>query len=232
MSHSLLAAITDLHAFFMLLLCGTAILAAVYIACFRTILLVRLPLWILCHTIYRLRVHGAENIPETGPMLLVSNHVSYIDAILIMAAAKRRVRFLVWAPFMGVPGLRLLLRLADVIPIQGTSGPRAIMQALRTASEALAAGEVVCIFAEGSITRTGLTLTFQRGFQQIVKRSPACIDYPTHRSISGEEDVEWQSGMTRRSPRRRHWQTKRRDSTCRTLQICCPARRARTLSGF
>jgi acyl-[acyl-carrier-protein]-phospholipid O-acyltransferase/long-chain-fatty-acid--[acyl-carrier-protein] ligase len=85
------------------------------------------------------------------------------------------VRFLVWAPFMGVPGLRVLLKIADVIPIQGSSGPRAIMQALRTASEALAAGEVVCIFAEGSITRTGLTLTFQRGFQQIVKRSPAPI---------------------------------------------------------
>ena len=142
---------------------------------FRYTLFVRLPLWILCHSIYRLRVHGAENIPATGAALLVSNHVSYIDALLIVASQKRRVRFLIWAPFMSVPGLRVLLRLANVIPIAGTAGPRAIMQALRGASDALAKGEVVCIFAEGSISRTGFTLTFQRGFQQIVKRSPVPI---------------------------------------------------------
>jgi acyl-[acyl-carrier-protein]-phospholipid O-acyltransferase/long-chain-fatty-acid--[acyl-carrier-protein] ligase len=142
---------------------------------FRYFFLVRLPLWILAHTAYRLRVHGAHNIPETGPVLLVANHVSYIDALLIMASQKRKVRFLAWAPFMGVPGLRVVLRLANVIPIQGTGGPRAIIQALRTASEALANGEVVCIFAEGGITRTGFLLPFQRGFEQIVKRSPVPI---------------------------------------------------------
>lgn len=146
------------------------------------VFVVRVPLWILTHTLYRLRVHGLENIPDQGPALLVSNHVSYIDALLIMAASKRRVRFLIWAPFMGVPGLRVILRMANVIPIQGTGGPRAIIQALRTASEALANGEVVCIFAEGGITRTGFLLPFQRGFEQIVKRSPApivpiCIDH-------------------------------------------------------
>src|SRR5438309_9711248 len=98
-----------------------------------------------------------------------------------MAATRRRIRFLVWAPYLGVPGLRVLLRLANVIPIAGSGGPRAIIQALRTASEALAAGEVVCIFAEGGISRTGFLLPFQRGFEQIVKRSPVpiipiCID--------------------------------------------------------
>jgi acyl-[acyl-carrier-protein]-phospholipid O-acyltransferase/long-chain-fatty-acid--[acyl-carrier-protein] ligase len=158
------------------------VLFIVLVAVFRYFFLVRLPLWILTHTIYRLRVHGADNIPETGPALLVCNHVSYIDAFLIMTAQKRRVRFLVWAPFMGIPGLRVLLRLANVIPIQGTGGPRAIIQALRIASEALANGEVVCIFAEGGITRTGFLLPFQRGFEQIVKRSPVpivpiCIDH-------------------------------------------------------
>lgn len=163
-----------------LVLLGLLVVSA---AIFRHAFLVRLPLWILTHTIYRVRVHGMENIPETGPALLVANHVSYIDALLILAAAnKRRVRFLIWAPFLSVPGLRVILRLANVIPIQGTAGPRAIIQALRTASEALANGEVVCIFAEGGITRTGFILPFQRGFEQIVKKSPApivpvCIDH-------------------------------------------------------
>ncbi len=150
-------------------------LLLVLVGVFRQFFLLRLPLWIFTHTIYRVRVYGTENIPETGPALLVANHVSYIDAFLILAACRRQVRFLVWAPFLGVPGLRVLLRLANVIPIQGTGGPRAIIQALRTAGEALANGEVVCIFAEGGITRTGFLLPFQRGFEQIVKRSPAPI---------------------------------------------------------
>jgi acyl-[acyl-carrier-protein]-phospholipid O-acyltransferase/long-chain-fatty-acid--[acyl-carrier-protein] ligase len=149
---------------------------------YRYQLLVRLPLWLLTHTIYRLRVHDAGRIPAQGAALLVSNHVSYIDALLILAAQKRKIRFLIWAPFLGVPGLRLLLRQANVIPINGTSGPRAIIQSLRAASDALAQGDLVCIFAEGGITRTGFLLPFQRGLEQIVKRSPApiipvCVDH-------------------------------------------------------
>src|SRR5687768_13349239 len=77
---------------------------------FRYALLVTLPLWILTHTLYRIKVHGLENLPDKGPYLIVSNHVTYLDAIFILAALKRKVRFLIWAPFMGIPGLRLLLR--------------------------------------------------------------------------------------------------------------------------
>jgi acyl-[acyl-carrier-protein]-phospholipid O-acyltransferase/long-chain-fatty-acid--[acyl-carrier-protein] ligase len=142
---------------------------------FRYGLFVRLPLWILRHTLYRLRVHGLENLPATGPALLVCNHVSHIDALLLLAAQKRRIRFIAWAPYLRFPGLRWLLRLANVIPIDSSSGPRAILQSLRAASDALSRGEAVCIFAEGGITRTGFLLPFHRGFEQIVKRSPAPI---------------------------------------------------------
>ncbi len=150
--------------------------------CLRYQLLIRLPLWLLQHTVYRVKVQGLENIPATGAALLVCNHVSHIDAGLVLAAQKRRIRFLIWAPHMTLPGLRWLLRLGRVIPIDGTAGPRAIIQSLRTASEALAQGELVCIFAEGGITRTGFLLPFQRGFEQIVKRCPApiipvCLDH-------------------------------------------------------
>src|SRR5262249_37727153 len=80
------------------------VLAAVaLIFVFRHACLVRFPLWLLRHTFYRLYVQGAENVPSTGPVLFVSNHVSWIDAFLILAAQKRRVRFLIWAPFMGLP---------------------------------------------------------------------------------------------------------------------------------
>src|SRR5207302_7848098 len=106
----------------------------------------------------------------------------HIAALLVLAAQHRHIRFVIWAPYLRVPGLRLLLRLANVIPIDSGSGPRAIIQSLRNASDALARGEVVCIFAEGGITRTGFLLPFNRGFEQIVKRSPApivpvCLDH-------------------------------------------------------
>src|SRR6202011_3080872 len=91
-------------------------------------------------------------------------------------------RFVIWAPFTRVPFLRVLLRLDRVIPIDSTAGPRAIVHSLRAASEALGKGEVVCIFAEGGITRTGFMLPFHRGFEQVLKRSPVpvvpvCLDH-------------------------------------------------------
>jgi acyl-[acyl-carrier-protein]-phospholipid O-acyltransferase/long-chain-fatty-acid--[acyl-carrier-protein] ligase len=143
---------------------------------------VRLPLWLPSRLLYRIRVFGQENIPATGPALLVCNHVSFIDAFLVFLAQRRVVRFLIWAPYTRLPGLGLLLRMARVIPIDGSAGPRAIVQALRAASEALNQGDVVCIFAEGSISRTGFLLPFHRGLEQILKRSPApivpvCLDH-------------------------------------------------------
>src|SRR5262249_18878976 len=111
----------------------------------RRLVLINIPLYILMHTLYRVRAHGMEYVPQTGTALLVGNHISYIDPLVIMIAMRRRVRFLVWAPYARLPFLRLILSLANTIPIDGRAGPRAIIQALRTASEALANGEVVCI---------------------------------------------------------------------------------------
>jgi len=143
---------------------------------------VRLVFWVPAHLLYRIQIVGRENIPATGPVLFVCNHVSFIDAFLVFLSQKRLVRFLVWAPYTRVPGLHLLMKLARAIPIDGTAGPRAVIQSLRAASEALRNGEVVCIFAEGAITRTGFLLPFNRGFEQILKRSPApiipvCLDH-------------------------------------------------------
>jgi acyl-[acyl-carrier-protein]-phospholipid O-acyltransferase/long-chain-fatty-acid--[acyl-carrier-protein] ligase len=139
-------------------------------------------LWLPAHLLYRIRVFGREHIPATGPALFVCNHVSFIDAFLVFFAQRRLVRFVVWAPYTRLPGLGFLLRLARVIPIDGSAGPRAVIRSLRSASDALARGEVVCIFAEGGITRTGFLLPFNRGFEQIAKRCPApiipvCLDH-------------------------------------------------------
>src|SRR5262245_6721062 len=141
----------------------------------KPILLVRIPVWILCHTLYRVRVIGREHVPRTGPALFVCNHVSYLDFIFLLAGQRRYVHFVIFAGWTRKFGLRHLLKWAGVIPIDKSAGPRAIVQSLRAAGEALKRGEVVCIFAEGRFTRTGFLLPFHRGFEQIVKHCPAPI---------------------------------------------------------
>lgn len=149
------------------------LLALVYVL--RYWILIRIPLWVLSRLLYRIRIHGLENIPKSGPALMVCNHVSYIDAQLLLASIRRPIRFLIWAEFLRVFGVRQLLQVAKVIPINGKAGPRAIVKSLRMASEALANGELVCVFAEGGITRTGFILPFYRGIEKIVEKSPAPI---------------------------------------------------------
>ncbi len=154
-----------------LLLLGILVLA-LYLWPFRVLWPV---FWILTRLIYRIRVHGRENLPATGGALLVCNHVSYVDWLLLMVAQRRYIRFVIFAAWTRHWGLRHLLKWARVIPIDAWSGPRAIVKSLRLASDALAAGDLVCIFAEGRFTRTGFLLPFHRGFEQIVKHHPAPI---------------------------------------------------------
>jgi acyl-[acyl-carrier-protein]-phospholipid O-acyltransferase/long-chain-fatty-acid--[acyl-carrier-protein] ligase len=158
-----------------LLTSGLALAALIVLLFFRPILLIRIPLWLVTHTIYRVRVIGSEQVPATGPALLVCNHVSHWDWLFLLAAQKRFIHFVIFAGWTRRFGLRHILKWAGVIPIDKASGPRAIVQSLRKASEALARGEVVCIFAEGRFTRTGFLLPFHRGFEQIVKHAPAPV---------------------------------------------------------
>lgn len=151
------------------------LLATAILFCFKPIFLVRGGVWLVRHTFYRLRVLGRENIPATGPALIVCNHVSYLDFIFLLAAQKRYIHFVIFAGWTRVWGLKWILKWAGVIPIDKSAGPRSLVQSLRQAGDALTRGEVVCIFAEGRFTRTGFLLPFHRGFEQIVKNCPAPI---------------------------------------------------------
>jgi acyl-[acyl-carrier-protein]-phospholipid O-acyltransferase/long-chain-fatty-acid--[acyl-carrier-protein] ligase len=131
--------------------------------------LLRLLLVLLTHTLYRLRAVGREHVPVEGGALLVPNHVSFIDGLFIQAALDRPVRFLVDADYFQHPLLRPFMRSLGAIPISSSKGPRTILRALRDASRRLDRGEVVCIFAEGQITRTGMLLPFRRGLERIVR---------------------------------------------------------------
>jgi acyl-[acyl-carrier-protein]-phospholipid O-acyltransferase/long-chain-fatty-acid--[acyl-carrier-protein] ligase len=129
--------------------------------------LVRFVLWLLTHTLYRIRVIGQQNIPTNGPALLVSNHVSFADALIIGACIQRFIRFMLHRDYYEIKGLCWFFQLMKVIPISNTR--RGIVESLRRARQEIEAGQVVCIFAEGAISRTGRLLPFKRGFEKIVE---------------------------------------------------------------
>ena len=128
----------------------------------------------LTRTLYRIRVIGLDNLPIEGPALLISNHVSYMDALQILAVQQRRIRFLMERRLYERNKLRPLLKLMGVIPISESDPPKKIIEALRAARAALDDGYMVCIFAEGALTRTGGMLEFKAGFERIIRGT----DYP------------------------------------------------------
>ena len=137
--------------------------------------LVRAFVWMVTRLFYPLRVRGLENVPRQGGVLLVSNHVSFVDWILLTAAAKRPVRYLISKEFYESPWLNPFVRVARVIPIPAGFRPHEIALALQHCGDAIRSGEVVCVFAEGGITRTGKLMPFERGFEKIMRGVDAPI---------------------------------------------------------
>ncbi len=137
--------------------------------------LLRFGLWLLTRTLYRVRVLGRENIPDKGGALFVCNHVSFVDALLLIASTDRRVRFMMFADYYELPYVKPFARILGVIPISSALRPRDLLKSLHTAGEAIRSGEVVCIFAEGQITRIGQLLPFRRGMEQIMRDVEAPI---------------------------------------------------------
>ncbi len=155
-------------------LLGTALaVKAMPIALLRGILLV------VIHSTYRVKVVGAKNVPSKGGALLAPNHVSFIDGILLSVAIDRPIRFIVDRAQYERKASKPFMKLLGAIPVSQTGGPRQILRALKDAGEGLDQGEIVCIFPEGQITRTGAILPFRRGLERIVKGRNAPI-IPVH----------------------------------------------------
>jgi acyl-[acyl-carrier-protein]-phospholipid O-acyltransferase/long-chain-fatty-acid--[acyl-carrier-protein] ligase len=143
------------------------LVSSVYIVSVVPEFLVRFVLWITTHTLFKIRIVGQENVPFRGPALLVANHMSHIDGFLINACIQRFIRFMVWKPYYELKVLNWFFKLAKAIPV-GTNGPRDVVASIRAARKELEAGHMVCIFAEGAISRTGNLLPFRRGLEKIV----------------------------------------------------------------
>ncbi len=142
---------------------------AIYAFLLMPAMTLRFIVWILSLFVYRVRIHGRKNLPERGGALLVANHVTWLDGILLTLVSSRPIRFLVYADYSRNPKLRWLAKQFQVIPVKAEDGPKAIVAALNEARDAALNGELVCIFPEGSLTRTGQMQPFQKGMMRIIK---------------------------------------------------------------
>jgi acyl-[acyl-carrier-protein]-phospholipid O-acyltransferase/long-chain-fatty-acid--[acyl-carrier-protein] ligase len=148
---------------------------AIYVLFLLPDALIRFALWTFTKTIYRIRVEGRDNLPARGGALFVCNHVSFVDAPLLMAATDRQIRFIMHKVYYEKPWIKPFREILGIIPIASDLGPRELIKSLQTATGAIRSGEVVCIFAEGQITRTGELNEFQRGSERIMKNVDAPI---------------------------------------------------------
>jgi len=203
--------------------------------------LVRFGVRCLILALYRVRVLGAGHVPAQGGALLVSNHVSLMDGFLVgWAARHRHVRFMIWRPYYDHWALRGVLRALRTIPVN-LGGPRAMTAAIQSARRELEAGHVVCIFAEGSVTRTGNLLPFKRGMEKIaegldVPVIPVHLDRVWHSIFSfagghffGKTPRRWPYSVTGPPPPERparpcrSWEARLRSSLKNRGRRCLPA---------
>lgn len=149
---------------------------AIYIYTLVPEFLLRFVVWMLVHTVYRLKVTGEEHIPDEGPALIVANHVSFADALIIMAASRRPIRFVMDHQIFRWPVLSFLFRTSRAIPIAPAKEDPAMMErAFDEVAAALEAGELVGLFPEGRITDDGELGPFRPGTARILERTPVPV---------------------------------------------------------
>ncbi|MBK8963127.1 MAG: MFS transporter [Candidatus Competibacteraceae bacterium] len=149
---------------------------AIYIFTLVPEFLMRFIVWILVNIVYRLRTQGLEQLPDQGPALLVCNHVSLMDALVVGGCCRRPVRFVMDHQIFKTPGLNFVFRTAGAIPIASARTDREILkQAYERVAEYLEQGEVVGIFPEGRLTPDGEIGSFKSGIERILKRTPVPV---------------------------------------------------------
>ena len=138
--------------------------------------LMRFLAWLLIHSVYRLEKSGLGHIPEEGPALLVCNHVSFVDAIVIMAACRRPIRFVMDHRIFGLPVLSFIFRTGKAIPIASRKeDPELVERAFAEVARALRDGDLVGIFPEGRITDSGELNPFRPGIKRILEETPVPV---------------------------------------------------------
>jgi 1-acyl-sn-glycerol-3-phosphate acyltransferase len=138
--------------------------------------IMRLLIWLLVHTIYRVDKTGLDNIPDEGPAVLICNHVSFVDALVMAGCVRRPIRFVMYYRIFQLPVLSFVFRTANAIPIAGArEDPEMMERAFDAVSAALREGEIVCIFPEGKLTEDGEMDVFKPGVSRILERDPVPV---------------------------------------------------------
>jgi 1-acyl-sn-glycerol-3-phosphate acyltransferase len=182
------------------------IAVAVYIFTLVPEFMMRFITWVLVHTLYRVRVDGLKNVPDEGAALVVCNHVSFMDPLILMASVRRPMRFVMYYKIFNIPVLNFVFRTAKAIPIAGRHEDEAqLKRAFELIDEALAAGEVVCIFPEGGLTSDGDIAAFRPGVDQILARRPVPVVPLALRGMWGSIFSRRDSAMHRSRLPRRFW---------------------------
>ena len=137
---------------------------------------VRFIVWVITNIIYRVKEQGRKNIPEEGAAVLVSNHVSFVDALLIASTSPRPIRFVMDHNIFKNPLLGWFFRLVKAIPIAPEKvSEKTYKDAFDTVSQVLSEGHLVCIFPEGKLTKTGEMNEFKTGIEKIITRNPVPV---------------------------------------------------------
>jgi len=176
---------------------------AIYIYTLVPEFLVRLLVWLLINTLYRVVEQDLHHIPEKGPAVLVCNHVSFVDALIIIAVSPRPVRFVMDHKVFKLPVLNFIFRNVRAIPIAGAKQDRELLiSAYDEIADALNKGQVVCIFPEGQITYDGKLGKFKNGIEKIIRRSPVPVVPLALNGLWGSFFSRWSGTAMRHWPRR------------------------------
>ncbi|MCH7636706.1 MAG: MFS transporter [Proteobacteria bacterium] len=159
-----------------LVLAALNVVVAIYIYTLLPEFLLRFMAWILINVFYRVRPVGLENIPPTGPAVVVCNHVSYMDPILLSGSIRRPMRFVMYYKIFDIPLLRFFFKNMKAIPIASAREDEDLMKlAFDKVDAELEAGNIVCIFPEGGITCDGEVQRFRPGIEKIIARRPVPV---------------------------------------------------------
>src|SRR5688572_12589268 len=181
-------------------------IVATYIYTLVPEFLMRFLSWIFVNVLYRIKVRGLENVPEHGPALIVCNHVSFMDALVIGGSVRRPVRFVMDHNIFRIPVMGFIFRTARAIPIApAREDPAALNKAFDQIDAELADGEIVCIFPEGKLTKHGELNEFKKGVEKILERRPVPVVPMALRGLYGSFFSRQDGKAPMSKPPRRFW---------------------------
>ena len=186
-----------------LLLALLNVFIALYIYNLVPEFVMRFLVWLVSHSVYRVHKTGLDHIPDKGPVILICNHVSFVDALIIGGAVRRPVRFVMYYKIFNIPVLNFIFRTARAIPIASArENPELLQRAYEEISQALDNEDIICLFPEGQITATGELNSFKPGIMKILERNAVPVVPMALSGLWGSMFSRKEGGIFKRRPRK------------------------------